>query len=111
MVVRGKVASHEIYGIEPLLGVAGKERDRVNRPNAFNASRAPPASSSSAAMVTFRDSSVVILDTSRDSVKAVLGLGDLLHVPSIVCLVDITPRNIPTRFIGNPSARRSAART
>ncbi|VDC00967.1 unnamed protein product [Peniophora sp. CBMAI 1063] len=34
-------------------------------------------------MVTFRDSSVVILDTSRDSVKGVLGLGDLLHVPSI----------------------------
>ena len=106
--MRGKVASHEIYCIEPLLGVAGKERDRVNRPNA---SRAPPPSSSSAAMVTFRDSSVVILDTSRDSVKAVLGLGDLLHVPSIVCLVYITPRNIPTKFIGNPSARRSTART
>ncbi len=34
--------------------------------------------------VSFRDSSIVIIDTSRTLIRAGLGLGDLLRTPSVV---------------------------
>lgn len=33
----------------------------------------------------FHESRVVVIETSRRVVRAVLGLGELLHVPSVVC--------------------------
>lgn len=33
----------------------------------------------------FHESRVVVIETSRRVVRAVLGLGELLHIPSVVC--------------------------
>jgi len=45
----------------------------------------------------FHESRVVVIETSRRVVRAVLGLGELLHTPSVVCRPSFPLKSSTTR--------------
>jgi len=58
-------------------------------------------------MSAFRESSVIVIETTKRAVRAGVGLGEFLRAPTIVCLFHfLDALNVVDCFVGGTSARR-----